>query len=83
MLIDGLDEASKGQDNELASLLGEVWGGLPDWLRLVVTCRPEMDVIDYLGSLHPFILNAGSWENLQDIRVFLRRELATATPAKK
>lgn len=76
VLIDGLDEASKGQDNELASLLGEVWGGLPDWLRLVVTCRPEMDVIDYLGSLHPFILNAGSWENLQDIRVFLRRELS-------
>ncbi len=75
VVIDGLDEASRGQDNELASFIGEVWGGLPDWLRLVVTSRPEMDVIGYLGSLHPFILNASSRENLQDIRTFLRREL--------
>ena len=59
----------------MASFIGEVWGGLPDWLRLVVTTRPEMDVIGYLGTLHPFILNASSRENLQDIRTFLRREL--------
>jgi len=72
VVIDGLDEANRGQDNELASLLGEVWVGLPDWLRLVVTSRPEMDVSTYLGSLHPFILNAISPENLQDIRAFLR-----------
>lgn len=79
VVIDGLDEASRGQDNELASLLGEVWVGLPDWLRLVVTSRPEMDVSTYLGSLHPFILNAISPENLQDIRAFLRHELAAET----
>ena len=75
VVIDGLDEASHGQDNELANFIGQVWGGLPDWLRLVVTSRPETTVIDYLGSLHPFILNASSRENLQDIRSFLRREL--------
>jgi len=79
VIIDGLDEASRGQDNELASLLGEIWVGLPDWLRLVVTSRPEMDVSTYLGSLHPFILNAISPENLQDIRAFLRRELDIQT----
>jgi len=77
VVIDGLDEATHGQDNELARFIGKVWGGLPDWLRLVVTSRPEMDVIDYLGSLHPFILNACSRENLQDIRTFLRTELAS------
>lgn len=75
VVVDALDEATRGQDNELARFIGEVWGGLPDWLRLVVTSRPEMDVTDYLGNLHPFILNASSRENLQDVRTFLRRGL--------
>lgn len=75
VVIDGLDEASRDQDNELASFIGEMWGGLPQWLRLVVTTRPELDVSGYLEHLHPFILNAGSPENLQDIRTFLRRGL--------
>ena len=75
VVLDGLDEASNGQENELASFIGHAGGGLPDWLRLVVTARPEMDVKGYLGTLHPFILYASSQENLQDIRTFLRREL--------
>lgn len=75
IVIDALDEATQGAENELARILGEVWAAMPDWLRLVVTCRPEMDVIGYLGSLRPFILDASSRENLQDIRDFLRREL--------
>lgn len=75
IVIDALDEATQGTENELARILGDVWVAMPDWLRLVVTCRPEMDVIGYLGSLRPFILDASSRENLQDIRDFLRREL--------
>ena len=76
IVIDGLDEASRGQDNELANFIGEVWGGLPDWLRLVVTSRQELDVMSYIANLRPFILNASSRENLQDIHAFLKRELA-------
>jgi tetratricopeptide (TPR) repeat protein len=76
VVIDALDEASRAQGNELARFLGEVWLGMPEWLRLVVTSRPEMDVIRHLDSLHPFILDASSQQNLQDIRSFLVRELA-------
>jgi hypothetical protein len=75
IVIDGLDESSRDQDNELASFIGEVWGGLPSWLRLVVTTRPDLDVSEHLGHLHPLVLNADSPENLQDIRNFFRREL--------
>ncbi len=60
IVIDALDEAGSDEGNELASFIGEVWGGLPPWLRLVVTSRTELDVSSYLGHLHPFILNAGS-----------------------
>ena len=75
VVIDGLDEATTGETNELAKVIGEVWVGLPDWLRLVVTARPELDVSEYLSSLHPFVLNASSPENMGDIRMFLRRQL--------
>jgi len=75
VVIDGLDEASRDQHNELASFIGEMWAGLPEWLRLVVTTRPELDVSCYLEHLHPFIMNAVSAENLQDVRTYLRVEL--------
>jgi tetratricopeptide (TPR) repeat protein len=76
VVIDALDEASRDTVNELAEILGEAWIALPGWLRLVVTCRPEMDVSAYLNNLRPFIIDAGSRENLGDIRSFLRRELS-------
>jgi len=75
VVIDGLDEATTGETNDLAKVIGEVWVGLPYWLRLVVTARPELDVSEYLGSLHPFVLSASSPENMGDIRMFLRRQL--------
>ncbi len=75
IIIDGLDEATKGDENEMAKVIGEAWVGLPEWLRLVVTAREEFDVSAYLSSLHPFVLNASSPENMADIRAFLRREM--------
>ncbi len=76
VIIDGLDEASRGAENELAGFLGEIWGALPLWLRLVVTSRQELDVSYYLASLNTFFINAESRENLNDISTYLRRELA-------
>ncbi len=76
-VIDGLDEAGRTQDNKLVNFLGRVWMGVPKWLRLVVTSRPELNVRAYLASLHPFILDAGRPENLEDIRCFLRARLST------
>src|SRR5258708_24738869 len=76
IVIDALDEAGSDEGNELASFIGEVWGGLPPWLRLVGTSRTGPDVSSYLGHLHPFILNAGSPESRQDIRTLFRQALA-------
>lgn len=75
VVIDALDEAGRDLRNEVAGLIGEVWSGLPRWLRLVATSRPEFDVYGYLEHLQPFILNAGNPKNLQDVRTFLHRKL--------
>lgn len=80
VLIDGLDEATVDGRNELAAFLGRHAANLPDWMRLVITSRPETEVMQPLQGLTPLVLNAGSEENMCDIREFVERELAAISP---
>ena len=75
VIIDALDEASFGQDNELADFIAASWGELPNWLRLVVTSRPETAVVSRLRGLQPWILKADRPENTRDIRQYLTQQL--------
>src|SRR5258708_8026442 len=70
IVIDALDEAGSDEGNELASFIGEVWGGVPPWLRLVVTSPTDLDVNSYLAHLHPFLFTAAIPENRPDLRTF-------------
>ena len=76
ILIDGLDEASEGGRNELARFISSEWRNTPDWLRLIVTSRPEPEVTHPLQGLDAYVLDASEPRNEEDIRRFLRRELA-------
>lgn len=49
---------------------------LPDWIEIVVTSRPETDVVVPLQGLNPFVLDTTTESNAVDIRDYLRRELA-------
>ena len=75
ILIDGLDEASDGGSNELARFIATEWPSTPDWLRLIVTSRPEPEVTHPLQGLSPYELDASEERNRDDIRRFLRLEL--------
>jgi tetratricopeptide (TPR) repeat protein len=83
LLIDALDEASEGGRNELASFLASEFDKTPDWLRLVITSRPDLEVTHPLQGLEPFVLDKAAPQNGRDIRLFLERELrpfAASTP---
>jgi len=79
VVIDGLDEAAgPDQRNDIALMVGRNWARTPPWLRLVITSRPEAEVVaqlQALQSLQPFVIHAESDENLDDARVFLESEL--------
>jgi hypothetical protein len=75
VLIDALDEATVEGHNELASFLATEFRRTPDWLRLVISSRPDPEVKHPLQAYTPYILNASSPDNEDDIRAFLRREL--------
>jgi hypothetical protein len=82
IVIDALDEAgsasAQGGDgrNELVEVLARYAGQLPDWIGLVVTSRPEFDVTTPFQALKPFPFETKSAANSDDIRAYLRRELA-------
>ena len=82
IVIDALDEAGSTSAqcgdgrNELVEVLARYAGQLPDWIGLVVTSRPEFDVTTPFQALKPFPFETKSAANSDDIRAYLRRELA-------
>ncbi|MFW6437588.1 MAG: TIR domain-containing protein [Armatimonadota bacterium] len=79
ILIDGLDEATADGRNDLAWFISTEWRGTPQWLRLIVTSRPEPEVTHPLQGLSPHVLDASEPRNEDDIRRFLRGELRAFT----
>ena len=71
IVIDGLDEAEERSGNVLARTLANILTDLPSWLGVVITSRPEPDIITVFSGYHPHILDAGSEQNLQDIHDYL------------
>ncbi|XP_028402097.1 uncharacterized protein LOC114525087 [Dendronephthya gigantea] len=46
VVIDGLDESAADNKNEIAHLIAEYFPELPDYIKILVTSRPEISVAD-------------------------------------
>ncbi|MCK9638968.1 MAG: toll/interleukin-1 receptor domain-containing protein [Prolixibacteraceae bacterium] len=76
ILIDALDEAkSLSNINEIAELISSVFHKTPDWLRMIVTTRPEPGVIELLRKYNPYLFNASSDDNINDIKIYLSENI--------
>lgn len=80
ILIDGLDEATERRANKLALFLAGEIPKLPDWARLLITSRPEIEVEQPLQTLDPVTLAADSPENTADMIEFIERFLKQYAP---
>lgn len=76
IVIDALDEAARDDRNELAELIAMEFTKTPSWLRLVVTSRYDQEVAYLLQGFRPYVMEATTPENNEDIRRYLTRELA-------
>jgi tetratricopeptide (TPR) repeat protein len=83
IVIDGLDEATQDGANELARFLSEEITKLPDWIRLLITSRPEPEVMQPLQDLEPFVLAADSPENVEDMKKFVTTYMQEYAPGGK
>jgi|GEM_PF-1730201 len=77
VLIDAIDEASKDGDNLLAAFLAAKFFDTPEWLRLIITSRPDSEVKSPLCAYYPdaYDLEGAFEENRNDIRLYLAENL--------
>jgi WD40 repeat protein len=76
VVIDAIDEASQGGRNAIAEMIRDYWAFTPGWLRLLITSRPESEVISTLAAFNPTFLDTRGKENREDMRGYLQRELS-------
>ena len=75
VVLDAIDEATRDGRNAIAELVRDRWDRTPSWLRLVITSRPEAEVVGTFSHLRPHFLDTQREENLEDLRTFLKCEL--------
>ena len=78
IVIDGLDECEYQSRNELLDVIASHFSMLPVWLRFFVTTRPEINIADRLQKFNPIQLEQDDEENVEDIRLFLERQLQSS-----
>ncbi|HTY92070.1 MAG TPA: TIR domain-containing protein [Methanocella sp.] len=78
ILIDALDEATVDGKNEFANMIATAFERTPGWLRLIVTSRPNPEVMAPLQTYKPFIIDISNPLNNEDIKAYLIRELGQA-----
>jgi len=75
MLIDALDEATIEGKNDLVNLIASEFERTPEWLKLIVTSRPDQEIMGPLQAYTPFVLDVTDVRNGPDIKLYLEREL--------
>ena len=78
VILDGLDEATQpGGENPLAEIIAADWGRLPSWLRLMVSSRPEAELVTWLAGTRRVEIRGDDAEQRADLAAFLSGRLAS------
>jgi len=80
MLMDGLDQATRHNQNKLAELLALEWERTPSFLKILITTRDEPEVITALVKLNPEIINISNKQHDLDARQYISRYMHPYTP---
>ncbi len=75
IVIDGLDEATKDGRNPVAEFVADRAATLPNWIRILVTTRPEPEVLGPLEPLGLHRVDPLDLENRADVQDYLRARI--------
>ena len=76
VVLDALDESEYQGRNDLLDVIAKHFKKLPNWLRFLVTTRPEINISDSLKDLKPLLLEPNDEKNLKDIGLYFERNLS-------
>ncbi|XP_028416329.1 uncharacterized protein LOC114540246 [Dendronephthya gigantea] len=75
IIVDALDESKTDMKSEFLELISEKFCELPDWIKIFISCRPELQVRKVLQHLQPLEIRPDDEDHNQDIALFIRRNL--------
>ena len=71
IVIDGLDEATENGQNAVVKLLAEQIGSLPQWIGMVLTGRPDPEVVQRLSAYKPEVISGNDPQNMADLKAYI------------
>jgi len=76
-LIDGLDESFSVFGPEFVDLIAVSAKRIPDWIRLIITSRPDDTILEKLNipGIHHIHLLSENTENCQDLQQFIEKKV--------
>ncbi|TKG95190.1 toll/interleukin-1 receptor domain-containing protein [Puteibacter caeruleilacunae] len=74
-VIDAIDELADEQRYLFISLIINEMNNLPKWFRLVMTSRPDPEVLRRIRTLNPFVLEPEDESNINDLQQFAEKRL--------
>ena len=80
IVIDAIDEIGNTGDEKrqvFLKFLVRISKKLPSSIRLVVTGRPEPDIVESFQILKPFVIRQDDPNHIEDLKVYLRTQLST------
>jgi hypothetical protein len=83
IIIDGLDEATVDGSNSIVELLATEIGGLPKWIGVVLTGRPDPELTQGLASYQPVVLRDDDPQNMADLKVYVDDWLSKEVAANR
>ncbi|XP_028412087.1 uncharacterized protein LOC114534812 [Dendronephthya gigantea] len=75
IIVDALDESKTEEKSEFLDLISERFCELPDWIKIFISSRPELQVRKILEHLHPWEIRPDNEDHNHDIELFVRHRL--------
>ncbi|MCD4735536.1 MAG: tetratricopeptide repeat protein [Bacteroidales bacterium] len=80
VLVDALDEIREYEGNDLIEAIGRMVYRLKDRIKFIFTSRYRKDIMKKIHPCKLLTIEKKSKENLEDLRVFIRKEFANYVP---
>jgi hypothetical protein len=71
IVIDGLDESTADDKNEIVNLIADYFPDLHDFIKILVTSRPEISVAKLKG-LKKINIESNDADNNSDLEIYIR-----------
>jgi WD40 repeat protein len=76
LVIDALDESAVAGKSEFLELISEEFPKLPQWIKILITSRPELPVKEKLHHLNPVEITPSDTKNEDDLLKYLQKSLS-------